>query len=87
MDLEALATRIVGNNAKARSLANEWSSNLLQAMTSENDELLRGIIDEFDRAAERDAAKASGPTGPDQSVDNGGGVQLAEGLAEAASSE
>ena len=87
MDLEALAAQLARDNAKARSLANEWSSNLLQAMTSENDELLRGIIDEFDRAAEGDVAEASRPAGQNQPVDNGGGVQLAEGRTKAASSE
>ena len=87
MDFEALATRIVRNNAKARSLVNEWSSNLLQAMTSESDELLKEIIDEFDRTAEGDATEASGQAGENESVDDAGVVQLAEGLTEAASSE
>lgn len=87
MDFETLASQFVRNNAKARSLSNEWSSSLLQAMTSENDELLRGIIDEFDRAAKGDASEAPGQAGANSSVDDSGGVQLAQGFAETASGE
>jgi len=74
VSLEELAARIVRDNAKARSLAREWSSRITQAITSESSELLNGIINEFDRTAEGDAAKASGPSRTDQPVDDTGSV-------------
>ena len=75
MDFEALAAKFVESNAKARSLRNEWSSKILKAMTSDSDEMLNGIINEFiDRTAEGSTAEASRPTGQDSSVDDGGGI-------------
>lgn len=74
MSLEELATRIVRDNAKARSLAREWSSRITKAITSESSELLNGIINEFERTAEGDVTKAPGSSGTDQPVDDAGGV-------------
>lgn len=85
MDFEALAAKFVESNAKARSLRNEWSSKMLKAMTSDSDDLLNGIINEFvDRTAEGSTAEAPGPPGANSSVDDSGSVQLAtEGTSEA----
>ena len=75
MDFEALAAKFVRSNASARSLRNEWSSNIMRAMTSDSNEMLNGIINEFiDRAAEGSTTEAPGPTGADSSVDDGGSI-------------
>ena len=75
MDFEALAAKFVESNAKARSLRNEWSSKILKAMTSDSDELLNGIINEFiDRTAEGSTSEAPGQAGADSSVDDGGSI-------------
>ena len=84
MDFEALAAKFVESNAKARSLRNEWSSKILKAMTSDSDDLLNEIINEFiDRTANGNTTEAPGQAGANSSVDDGGSVQLAtEGTGE-----
>lgn len=74
MNFEELAARIVRNNATARSLANQWSGRMLSALTSDSADLLSEIMNEFNRTTQGSAPEALGPTGPNDTVDNAGGV-------------
>lgn len=74
MDPQELAARIVRDNANARSLAQQWSSRMLSALTSDSSALLSEIINEFHRTAEGGAAEAPGQAGENQPMDDGGSV-------------
>lgn len=83
MDLGDWAAQVAKNNAASRLRSAAWSRRMAAALVDEETDLLDELIDELTepRAADSDATEASRSSGAAGSVDQPGGVPMAEELA------